>query len=404
MPSTHFKHDASINVGLTASFPYRLCLTRNVLAADNTTLVRALVASADMFDAPCEVPLARSPNLARTLFFVDDNLPPKLHHRIREYAQTHHSHIQLAGPIHTVPGGEQCKNDWKMFDTVCRAIHDAHLCRQSYVVAIGGGAVLDLVGFAASTVHRGVRFVRVPTTTLAQADAGVGVKNGINAFGKKNFLGTFSPPWAVIMDAQLLDTLSDRDWRSGFSEVIKISLVKDRTFFEQIVASTPKLMLRDMDTAQIIVRRSAHLHLQHITEGNDPFETGSGRPLDFGHWAAHKIEQLSNYRLRHGEAVAIGIGIDVMYSAIIGLLSWFDAQRIKDALTGFGFVLTDNLLHDGSTLLEGLDEFREHLGGPLTVTLLTGIGRSIDVHEMDRQRLLEAIEQLAAEPTWGCTS
>ena len=137
---------------------------------------------------------------------------------------------------------------------------------------LGGGAVLDAVGFAAAAAHRGVRLVRVPTTTLAQADSGVGVKNGINAFGKKNFLGTFSPPWAVINDEAFLQTLSDRDWRCGIAEAVKVALLKSERFFDQIGEAVPRLRMRDEQALIPIVRRSAWLHLHHITDGGDPFE------------------------------------------------------------------------------------------------------------------------------------
>lgn len=389
----------NLDAGFSLTYTHRLRFTRDTFAPENATLIQALKPHGieDSFPPP---PLA-SHNPARVLFFIDDNLPAGLPNRIREYAATHRSSIEIAGPIHTVPGGEQCKNDRAVFDTVCSYIHDARLCRHSYVVVIGGGAVLDAVGFTASISHRGVRVIRMPSTTLAQADVGVGVKNGINAFGKKNYHGTFSPPWAVINDEQLLHTLSNRDWRCGFSEAVKVSLMKDPQLFERIVGCIPLLLQRDMPAAMPVINRSAELHLHHITDGQDPFETASGRPLDFGHWAAHKLEQLSDYRLRHGEAVAIGIAIDVTYSALMGLLPWTEAQKITTALTSLGFSLFDDAMHDGPQLLEGLDEFREHLGGPLTITLLTGIGKPIDVHEIDRTMILAAVEQQVSEPAFA---
>jgi len=262
------------------------------------------------------------------------------------------------------------------------------------VLAIGGGAVLDVVGFAAATAHRGVRLVRMPTTTLAQADAGIGVKNGVNAFGTKNFLGSFAVPLAVINDEAFLSTLSDRDWRCGLSEAVKVALIKDQRFFELIEASVPRLARREDAAMRPIVRRSAALHLQHIVTGGDPFELQGARPLDFGHWSAHKLEQMTDFRLRHGEAVAIGVALDVVYSAMTGRLAETEAQRVIEVLERLGFVLYDAAMEDPA-LLDGLEEFREHLGGRLTITLLEGIGRPVDVHEIDRDRLAGAIGQLA---------
>ncbi len=276
-----------------------------------------------------------------------------------------------------------------------RAINEAMICRQSYVVAIGGGAMLDAVGFAAATAHRGVRLVRVPTTTLAQADSGVGVKNGINAFGKKNFIGTFTPPWAVINDESFLTTLSDRDWRCGLSEAVKVALLKDERFFDQIVDAIPRLGRRDHATLIPIIRQSALLHLHHIADGGDPFELRHAKPLDFGHWSAHKLEQMTGFDLRHGESVAIGVALDVVYSAMTGLLEWSDVSRILDCLSGLGFALSHEALADHEVLLEGLEEFRQHLGGRLTITLLNGIGTPVDVSEIDRAAMAQAARHLA---------
>ena len=205
-------------------------------------------------------------------------------------------------------------------ERIQHAIHDARLCRHSYVAAIGGGAVLDVVGYAAATAHRGIRLIRIPTTVLAQDDSAVGVKNGVNAFGKKNYLGTFAPPFAVINDFAFLATLSDRDWRRGSPRRSRSRSSATRPSSRQLEADAAQLAARDAAAMERLVRRSAALHLAHISDGGDPFELGSSRPLDFGHWAAHKLEQLTDHRLRHGEAVAIGIALDTTYAHLQGFL------------------------------------------------------------------------------------
>src|SRR5207342_1375288 len=172
------------------------------------------------------------------------------------------------------PGGEKVKNLPRYVKEILRAINDGGLCRHSYVVAVGGGAVLDVAGYAAATAHRGVRLIRVPTTVLSQDDSGVGVKNGINAFGKKNYLGTFAAPFAVINDADFLTTLSDRDWRSGISEAIKAALIRDAGLFDFIEQHAVRLKQRDMGVMKDVVSRSAALHYAHIATGGDPFELG----------------------------------------------------------------------------------------------------------------------------------
>ena len=341
----------------------------------------------------------------RVLFVVDAGLTEHrpLLEEITAYAQQHPDQMMLATVPLVVPAGEAAKNDPGLLDQLCRAIAAAGICRHSYIVAVGGGAVLDLVGYAAAVSHRGLRLVRVPTTVLAQNDSGVGVKNGINAFGKKNFLGTFAPPYAVINDFSFLTSLSDRDWRSGMVEAVKVALIKDAGFFEQIEQNAQALVQRDPQAMRQLIYRCAQLHVEHIGSYGDPFEQGSSRPLDFGHWAAHRLEHLTDYRLRHGEAVAIGIALDVTYSQLSGLISQADAQRVLKTLTQLGFALQvpelfsylDEPKHPQS-LFVGLSEFREHLGGELTIMLLWGIGQGREVHEVDFDRYREAIALIAA--------
>jgi 3-dehydroquinate synthase len=330
------------------------------------------------------------------------NVMPDLPDRLTHYAAQHQASINLKTLPLVIPGGEAIKNDPTQVTIVQQLIHDVGLCRHSYVVAIGGGALLDLVGYAAATAHRGVRLVRVPTTVLAQDDSGVGVKNGVNAFGKKNFLGTFSPPYAVINDGAFLVNLPQRDWIAGIAEAIKVALIKDAAFFEWLCANAEALVRRDLEIMQQLIYRSCQHHLTHIGTYGDPFEMGSSRPLDFGHWSAHRLEHLTNYRLRHGEAVAIGMAIDSTYSYLNGDLAEADWQRIIQLLRTLGFGLTvpelvefaDRPEHPQS-VFRGLSEFREHLGGELTLMLLRGIGAGFEVHQVDVGRYQAAIGLLA---------
>ncbi|WP_343524186.1 3-dehydroquinate synthase [Pedobacter sp.] len=299
---------------------------------------------------------------------------------------------QLVQDILVIPGGEQVKNDTRYFDQVLEAINVHGIDRHSFVAAIGGGAVLDMVGYAATIAHRGIKHIRIPSTVLSQNDSGVGVKNGINYFNKKNFLGTFSPPVAVFNDELFLTTLSDRDWRSGIAEAIKVALIKDAAFFEWLEANAAALAARDTAAMNNQIWKCAKLHLEHIRSA-DPFENGSARPLDFGHWSAHKLEYLSNFEVRHGEAVAMGIALDSVYSNLSGRITAEEAQRVINLIQALGFDLTHPLLQvneSNSPILQGLEEFREHLGGQLTITLLTGIGSGEEVHEIDPQILKQA--------------
>lgn len=317
---------------------------------------------------------------------------PGLIAAIKAYASEHRELFTLCAEPLVVPGGEQVKNDQQYFQQVLKATHEYGIDRHSYIVGLGGGALLDMVGFAATIAHRGIRHIRIPTTVLSQNDSGVGVKNGINAYGKKNYLGAFAPPYAVINDAQFLQTLEERDWRSGISEALKVALIKDASFFVWIEQQALDLMDKNHSSMQELIYRCAQMHMDHIASG-DPFEAGSSRPLDFGHWSAHKLEHLSDYRIRHGEAVGIGIALDTTYSFLAGMISENELNRVLDVIVKLGFELYVPEL-SGDSLLKGLEEFREHLGGELTIMLLDKIGSGVEVHQMDPALVRNAVEKL----------
>jgi 3-dehydroquinate synthase len=294
-----------------------------------------------------------------------------------------------------VPGGEACKNDPAIIERILAAIERHRIDRRSYVAIFGGGAVLDAAGFAASTAHRGVRVVRFASTVLAQLDAAIGVKNGVNRFKKKNFVGTFDVPVAVICDESMLESLDVRHWREGFSEAVKIACLQDAAFFNSISDVADLIRERDLDAARPIIRRCAQMHLEHIASGGDPFERLEARPLDFGHWSAHRLESMTDFELSHGEAVAIGICLDSAYSHLVGRLDQAEFERIIDLVKRLGLPISHPLLVD-DRLIAGLEEFREHLGGRLTITLLDEIGRGVDVNDVDLDRVRESISVLGS--------
>jgi 3-dehydroquinate synthase len=346
--------------------------------------------------------LSETGQIKKVLLVLDESLAqtqPGLAQQIESYFAVHRESVKLVCPPLVIEGGERTKNSDIHVAEIHSQIDRHHIDRHSFVIAVGGGALLDMVGFAAATAHRGIRHVRIPTTTLSQADSGVGVKNGINAFGKKNFIGTFAPPFAVINDFQLLASLSPRDKRAGYVEAVKVALIRDKNFFEELERDVSELKDFEPVAMQRLIRRCAELHLEHIATSGDPFEFGAARPLDFGHWSAHKLEQLSEYQIRHGEAVAVGIALDVIYSREMGFLDADSVERILKLLETLGFDLfTSELLHvsprQSLLLLEGLEEFREHLGGNLTITLLRQIGRGFETHEMNLPKVIEAIYEL----------
>jgi 3-dehydroquinate synthase len=366
-------------------FVHRLRFTRDVLGPDRHALAAVLTSSG-----------GRKP---RVQFWVDEHLldcRPDLRGWVSSFAQSNALNLDVLDAIQVVPGGEAIKNDTRLLEQILRVFEAADLDRHSYVVVIGGGAVLDAVGFAAAIAHRGLRLVRLPTTTLAQADSGVGVKNGVNLFGKKNWIGSFAVPWAVVNDAGLLASLPDRDFACGFAEAVKVALLKDADFFARICSWASRVALRDLEAALPIIRRSACLHLEHITRGGDPFELLEARPLDFGHWSAHKMETLSGYALRHGEAVAIGVAIDTVYSALALGFPEQDVDRVLHCLGELGLPLGHPVVCDKDSLFAGLEEFRQHLGGRLTLTMLHGVGRPVEVHQVDENLMRAAIDRVAA--------
>lgn len=338
----------------------------------------------------------------RCLFFVDDGLiqaRPEVIEDIKAYTAHHARDLDLVTDPIAVPGGEKIKSNLHFVETMHQVLFDQHIDRHSYVLAVGGGAVLDAVGLVAATAHRGIRHIRIPTTVLAQNDSGVGVKNGVNLYGVKNYVGTFAPPFAVLNDIDFVMGLGERDKIAGMAEAVKVALIKSAEFFGWLEMNADALAVFERGAMASMIRRCAELHMHQIGHGGDPFEMGSARPLDYGHWSAHKLESLTSYHIRHGEAVAIGMALDARYSVLAGLLAPGGEDRICFLLEYLGFDLWHPALQKhnaegGSEILVGLREFREHLGGELSITLLTEHGVGIEVHEMDLTLIAQSIDWL----------
>jgi 3-dehydroquinate synthase len=386
LPMRSEERSADYLQSFAVRYEYPVCFTEHLFARDNPIFRNTL--------------LRREPTRRhRFVAFIDSNVAasfPSLAHDIAGYAGLHADAMELVAHPEQVPGGEQVKNDPAIVTRLQRRLVELGIDRHAFVVGIGGGAFLDLMGYVASSTHRGIRHIRVPTTVLAQNDSGVGVKNGVNAFGVKNLLGSFAPPFAVLNDADFLRTLQPRDKIAGISEAVKVALIRDRAFFDWLEASADALRACEGAAMNRMIRRCAELHMRQIAHGGDPFETGSARPLDYGHWSAHKLEALTAHELRHGEAVAIGLALDTRYSVQVGMLAAGAEDRVHALLKRLGFHLWHPALEsrdsDGQwQLLRGLEEFREHLGGDLTITLLRDIGVGEEVHQMDAKEILRAL-------------
>jgi 3-dehydroquinate synthase len=376
--------------GFSLSFDIPVAFTAGVFETENPTLADCL---SRVEPQRCH----------RLLFVIDDGVlrgHPGLLADLQGYVDAHADRMSLAAPAMVVEGGEAAKQGLGPAMDLVGRINDAGIDRQSFVVVIGGGAVLDMASFGAAIAHRGVRVVRLPSTTLSQGDSGVAVKNGVNLFGKKNFVGTFVPPFAVVNDSRLLQSLSARDRRCGVAEAVKVAVLRDPAFFEWLERHASRIDLGEAAPLEHAVHRSAELHLAHICGTGDPFELGSARPMDFGHWAAHKLESLTHHAIRHGEAVAVGMALDLYYSVRAGFLAPSVADRIVRVLGALGFSLFDDaLLSRGLagelSLLDGIREFREHLGGDLHITLLRDIGQGFEANDLNADLVAMALHDLS---------
>lgn len=376
-----------LEFSIPLTFRHRAFFTRDIFCAENQTLLEAI----DSEDIASK----------RILCVIEQQVASSNPQLVAE-AQSYLTNLTQHTTVLTLNGGEGAKNSSELVDQIHRLVNSHHIDRHSYILCLGGGAFLDAVGFGTATAHRGIRLIRLPSTTLSQCDSGVGVKNGINLFGKKNFTGTFGVPWAVVNDIDLLTTQPKVTREVGLVEALKVSLIKDAEFFEFIAAHTDQLNAFDPDTVESVIKRSAELHMAHIATAGDPFELGSSRPLDFGHWSAHKLEQLTDFTCSHAEAVSIGVALDVLYSVRIGLLSQDVGERILNLMATLGYSLWHDTLQAPSTssgklaIFDGIAEFREHLGGQLTVMMLTAIGSGKDVHEIDEALMTRCITELKA--------
>lgn len=370
---------------LTENYPIKysamlpLIFTRNVFAVENFTLK----------------------NIAQinpALFFFEADLAriyPCFAENINAYFTAHH--LNLRAPPLAITGGEICKNGFTVVNKIIDVIAQYQLCRHSIIFAAGGGAFLDVVGMAASLVHRGVRLVRLPTTALAQGDSGVGVKTGINFHGQKNFLGTFATPYCVIADLDFLATLSPALKLDGIAEAFKVAMIKDEKLFAFLEKHAGDLLSDNLSFLEETIQRSAMIHAQHIADNGDPFENGKARPLDFGHWSAHWLEMASDFQVRHGLAVALGIALDTLIAQQLNLLTAAETARIFSALKNCGFTLWHSLLNNVDDLLRGLENFRQHLGGELCLTLPHRLGQKCEINYLPREIITAAVKKLRAQ-------
>ncbi|MFC4170902.1 3-dehydroquinate synthase [Microvirga sp. GCM10011540] len=313
---------------------------------------------------------------ARAAAIVTDENVGRLYAEALEASLRQHG---LRTAIVTVAPGEATKS-YASLEQVCDAVLAAKIERGDLVVALGGGVVGDLAGFAAAVVRRGVRFVQVPTTLLSQVDSSVGGKTGINSRHGKNLVGAFHQPSLVLADTALLDTLPLREMRAGYAEVVKYGLIDDAAFFawceanwQGVFAGGPE---RDEAVAQSCRAKAAVVV-------RDEREDGDRALLNLGHTFGHALERITRYdsgRLVHGEGVAIGLAQAFRFSAALGLCPVADAERVEAHLAAAGLPTRLNQVPGGygtvDDLLDAMAQDKKVKGGALTFILARGIGQS----------------------------
>jgi 3-dehydroquinate synthase len=261
--------------------------------------------------------------------------------------------------------------------------------RDSCVVALGGGVVGDMAGFAAACYQRGIPFVQVPTTLLAQVDSSVGGKTGVNHPGGKNLIGAFHQPSAVFADTNTLGTLPDRELRAGLAEVIKYGLIVDRDFFDWLEANAARLLGRDTEALTFAIRRSCEIKAEIVAR--DEREQGDRALLNLGHTFGHAIESATNYSTwLHGEAVGAGMLLAADMSQRLGWVSGDEVQRVEHVLRTFG-LRTDVSELTAGTLAEKMKIDKKVAAGRIRLVLLKGIGRSVVTGDYDDAALRETL-------------
>ena len=290
----------------------------------------------------------------------------------------------------TIPAGESSKNLREVEKIYTRAI-ERGLDRKSPIIAFGGGVVGDLTGFVAATYLRGVPFIQVPTTLLAQVDSSVGGKTAVNHELGKNLIGAFYQPKAVFIDVDSLKSLPDREIRSGLGEVIKYGIIKDAEFFRYLEENAEKIMNRDVETFKHIVKRSCEIKAEVVSA--DEKESGLRKILNFGHTIGHAFEHVTSYKYRHGEAVSIGMVGAALISWVMGKINFNDVARLKDLLDKFQIVSTCKGINM-EDFYAAISRDKKIIDGKISWVLMRGIGDvevTDDVPESEIKKALKNI-------------
>ena len=297
-----------------------------------------------------------------------------------------HGHLFPESEIIEIGTGEQIKN-LSTINKILQRFLELELDRSSLVIGIGGGIICDITGFAASIYMRGLQFAFVPSTLLAQVDAAIGGKNGVNLLGFKNIVGVFSHPQFILSDFSLLSTLPEKELACGIAEVVKHALIKSTSLFDLLEEDWNSLLSLKPNITGKIIEESVKIKADIVSA--DALEAGGRRKLNFGHTLGHAIEKARH--LPHGEAVSIGMAAAARISEARGTLSFYDTRRIESLLQNFR--LPFKLPADSEPLLEAIKKDKKRTGEEIYFVLLAGIGKA-EVKKMSYKELGEYIHDL----------
>ena len=300
----------------------------------------------------------------------------------------------------TLPAGESTKG-WPQFERTVEWLLEQKVERRDVVVALGGGVIGDLVGFAAAVLRRGVRFVQIPTSLLAQVDSSVGGKTGINAPQGKNLIGVFHQPALVLADISVFNTLPKRDFLAGYGEVVKYGLLGDAAFFDWQDQNATRIAARDPEALVYAVKRSVEMKAEIVVR--DETEQGDRALLNLGHTFCHAFEAATGYsdRLLHGEGVAIGCALAFELSSRLGLCSQEEPSRVREMLSTMGMKVTladiDGDLPDAQALLDLMGQDKKVIDGQLRFILARGIGKAFVTSDVPSDTALKLLEDSLSE-------
>ena len=333
--------------------------------------------------APFLSPLLKRPFVA---IVTDENVAQA---HLESLTQT----LDSAGISHVtkiMPSGEASKS-FTGLETLVDWLLDNKVERQDMVIALGGGVIGDLTGFAASTLRRGVRFTQIPTTLLAQVDSSVGGKTGINVPQGKNLVGAFHQPSLVLADLDVLQTLPDREFRAGYAEIVKYAAICDRPFFYWLESNLDALKSRDSQALSYAIAKSCQTKADIVTQ--DEKEYGARALLNLGHTFAHAYENLTDYsdNLLHGEAVGLGMAQAARLSVDLGLCPETDAQALVNHLASAGLPISQTDVKGGpfeaTNLVNAMAQDKKVSQGVMTFILMKAIGKAFITNDVSAKQI-----------------